>query len=67
MTQLIWSGPVLVVFVNLVNREEIPNLITNKSVDFVPLGSYLSKLMDPFCNETKYVQLLDKFWRQQIT
>ena len=33
-------------FVNLVNREEIPNVITNQSVDLFPLGSYLSKLLD---------------------
>ena len=55
MTQLIWSAAGLLGFVNLVNIEEIPN----ESVDLVPLGSYLSKLLDPFCNETKYVQCLD--------
>ena len=33
----------------------------------VPLGSYLSKLLDFFCNDTKYVQFLDQCWRQQIT
>ena len=32
-------------FVNLVNREEIPNLITNESVDVVPLGNYFCKLL----------------------
>ena len=32
-------------FVNLVNREEIPNVITNQSVDLFPLGSYLSTLL----------------------
>ena len=37
---------VFFVLVNLVNREEIPNVITNQSVDLFPLGSYLSKLLD---------------------
>ena len=35
-------------FFNLANIEEIPNLITNQSVDLFPLGSYLSKLLDAF-------------------
>ena len=30
ITQLMWSAPVLLVFVNLVNIEEIPNVITNE-------------------------------------
>ena len=67
MTQLTWSVPVLLILVNLVKREEIMYLIMNESVDLVPLGSYLSKLLDPFCNETKYVKFLDQFWHQQIT
>ena len=54
-----WSATGLVVFVNLVNREEIINLITNESFDLVPLGNYLIELLDPFCNYTKYVQFLD--------
>ena len=45
-------------FVNLVNREEIPNVITNQSVDFFPLGSYLSKWVDCWWNETKYIALI---------
>ena len=62
-----WSAAALLGFVNLVNREEIPNLIHNESVDLVPLGSYLSKLMDCFCNDTKYVQFLDQCRHQEIT
>ena len=46
-------------FVNVVNIEEIPNVITNQSVDLFPLGSYLSTLLDLSWNETKYVQYLD--------
>ena len=38
MTQLMWSAAELLGFVNLVNREEIPNLITKESVHLVPLG-----------------------------
>ena len=53
------SAPGLLGFVNLLNREEIPNLITNESVDLVPLDSYRSKLMDFFCNETKYITLIN--------
>ena len=34
-TQLMWSAAALLGFVNLVNREEIPNLITNQSVELV--------------------------------
>ena len=30
---------------NLVNREEIPNVITNQLVYLFPLGSYFSKLV----------------------
>ena len=33
-----WSAAELLGFVNLVNREEIPNLITKESVDLVPLS-----------------------------
>ena len=32
-------------FVNVVNREEIPNVMTNQSVDLFPLGSYSSTLL----------------------
>ena len=42
MTQLMWSAAGVLGCVNLVNIEEIPN----ESVDLVPLGSYLSKLLD---------------------
>ena len=53
MTQLMWSAEELVGFLNFVNREEIPNVITKESVNLVPLVSYLSKLLDPSCKETK--------------
>ena len=33
-----WSAAALLGFVNLVNIEEIPNVITNESVDLVPLS-----------------------------
>ena len=52
MTQLMWSAAELHGFVNLVNREEIPNVIMKESLDLVPLGNYLCKLLDPSCNET---------------
>ena len=58
MTQLMCYAAGLLHFVNLVNREEIPNVITKESVDLVPLISYLSKLLDCFCNETKYIALI---------
>ena len=67
MTQLMWSAAALLGFVKLINRGEIPNLITKGSVDLFPLGSYPSKLLDCFWNETKYVHCLDQIWRQQIT
>ena len=60
------SAARLLGFVNLVNREEIRNVITNEYVDFVPLASYLGKLLDALCNETTYVQFLYQCWRQQI-
>ena len=53
MTQLMLSAAGLLGFLNLVNREEIPNLITKYSVDLVPLVSYLTKLLDHSCKETK--------------
>ena len=59
MTQLMRSAAALVGFVNLVNRGEIPNLITKGSFDLFPLGSYLSKLLDCFWNETKYVTFIN--------
>ena len=62
-----WSGAGLLRFVNLVKREEIPNIITKLSVDLVPLGDQFCKLLDTSCNETKYLQFLDQCWRQQIT
>ena len=53
-------------FLNLVNREEFQNIITKGSIDLIALASYLSKLLDTFCNETKYVQFFDQCWRQRI-
>ena len=58
MTELMWSAAGLIGFVNLVNRK-IPNVITKESVEFVPMVSYLSKLLDCFWNDTKYVHSLD--------
>ena len=37
-------------FLNLVNREEFQNIIRKGSIDLIPLASYLSKLLDTFCN-----------------
>ena len=59
ITQLMRSAAWLLSFANLVKREEIRNLITNEWVDLVPLGSYLSKLMDFFYNDTKYITLIN--------
>ena len=46
-------------FLNLVNRQEFQNIITKGSIDLIPLASYLSKLLDLSCKETKYVHSLD--------
>ena len=46
-------------FVNVVNIEEIPNVITNQSVHLFPLGIYPSTLLDLSWNESKYVQYLN--------
>ena len=43
----------------LVNREEIWNLITNELVDLFPLSDWFCKLLDPSCNETKYFHWID--------
>ena len=54
-----WSATGLLGFLNLAKREEIMNVMTKESVDFIPLASYLSKLLDVFWNERKYIALIN--------
>ena len=61
-----WSAAELLGFVNLVNREEIPTLITKESVYLVTLSiTSVNYCIIPA--RDKYIQFFDECWRQQIT
>ena len=59
MTQLMLSASGLLGFGNLVNRQQMPNLITKESADLFPLDDSFCKLLYNSRNETKYIALIN--------